>query len=153
MTLDPSILRSGLSPVFDPRTMPVGDPRVAARAWLRAYRPYASAATAGALIPVFSASDEALLSAVGGTFASGFDAVLDGLWASSVWSAPGFTGAAAPSLRFSSVKSRFSQELLHSSDPGQGLRRMVEALHTYTLGIIVSAVNLTTGAVVPIPVT
>lgn len=153
MTLDPSILRFGLAPVFDPQTMPVGGPRLAAAAWLRAYRPYAMGAVAGVLLPTFTAQDGSLLGSVGGHFSAGFDAVLDGIWTSSVWAGPGFTGTASPSLRFSSVKSAFSAELLRSSDPGLGLRRMVEALHTYTLGIVVSAVNVTTGAVVPIPVT
>lgn len=145
MSLQLSVLRSGLRPLFDPATMPTSAADAIVR-WAQAYIPYASAAVAGGAVP-------ALLSPVpaGGPFYQALDDSFRTMWMATPWTGPGLVGttAAVPSLAPLLEANR--ARLVQSRDPELALSLIADALHTYTLSITVSVVPPSgTPAIVPL---
>lgn len=142
--LSKDLLQKSLSPIFQPDGMPRSD---ALSKWVQAYHSYALTAVAGGTFPV------SLVPSVvqQGEFFSSLEASLSAMWMTCVWGGPGLTGTTifVPPLlpNLISIGSR----LITSSDPQLGLQLITEALHTYTLGVVVAVVAA--GVSSPTPLT
>lgn len=119
----------------------------AVAAWLNSYSTYARDAVAGIVLPL--AFIPTLVET--GDFFQSLEASLEASWRSVVWVGPGATGTIAfvpplvPTLR------SVGAQLITSYDPGLGLQLITEALHTYTLGVVVTV--LAAGVSSPAPLT
>ncbi len=131
-----SALLPGLSPLFDPQTMPSSTAQDAVGKWVQAYVPYAQAAHAAVVIP--SAPLAPVVQA--GDYLTSLDATLRAMWMSVIWAGPGATGTTlfVPPLQpfFASA----AAQLINSSDSQLGLQVLSSALHSYTLAITVNVI-------------
>lgn len=140
-----SELRQALRPLFEPGTMPSANP---VGDWCKAYATYAQKAMAG----VVALAAPLVPSSAPGQFHAAFDAALRKMWMTAVWVGPGVTAVTAvvpPVIPFlvalaPALNSTFDRELAPTL--------IAEALHTYTLSIVVSVIP-PTGSPVPTPLT
>ncbi len=138
-------LRQAMRPLFEPGTMPSDDP---VGDWVKAYAVYAQKAIAG---PV-ALSAPLVPSTAGGQFIVGFDAALRKMWMSAVWVGPGVTALTSVVPPVQPFILALAPTLITSFDREQAATLIAEALHTYTLSIVVSVVPAS-GTPVPTPLT
>jgi len=148
VSLNPATLRNALAPLFVPATMPRGDMQSCVQQWVSAYASYASAAIAGGLLPAAIVPT----TASGPDFFTALDQALRQMWMAVAWAAPGLVGVTTvvPPLQPFLVAS--APTIFASSDPQLAPTLIADALHTYTLSIVVT-VTPATGAPYPAPLT
>lgn len=131
--LSADALRGQIRPLFDPDTMPGPDPVLA---WTKAYSAYAQTVLAG---PVALAAP---LAPVGGDgqFFDALEAALRSMWMTAAWVGPGVTASttSVPPLR--PLLDSLSPEIISSYDRELAPSLIAEAIHTYTLSIVVTVV-------------
>lgn len=138
-------LRSTMRPIFEPATMPADDP---VRSWCTAYATYAQTAFAGTLL---LAGPLTVVSS-GGPFYDALDTSLRTMWMSARWIGPGLTGMTSIVPSVKPFLAAVAPSLLASYDRELAPTLIAEALHTYTLSIIVSVVP-PVGSPFPVPLT
>lgn len=136
MSLNRDVLKGALAPFFVPATMPSGQQSVVVGKWISAYITYARSALAAVTSPVGLSAT----SVDGGDFIGSLDASLRSMWQSTAWVGPGVTGSTSfvPPLR--PIMLPTMQRLQTSRDADLALTLIVDALHTYTLGIVVTII-------------
>lgn len=138
MSLQVSNLRQSLGSLFDQSTMP-NDQATAVQRWASAYALYAQKAQAGPLI----LSGPLRTVVAPGTFIESLDGTLRTAWATATWLGPGATGitAAVPPLR--AYLTPLTTSLISSYDRDLAPTLIAEALHTYTMNVVVTVTPLT----------
>lgn len=134
-------LKQVMKPLFDPRSMPSDDP---VGDWCKAYAIYAQKAMAGAV----ALSAPLVPSSVAGQFYVALDAALRKMWMTAIWIGPGVTAVTAVVPPVMPFLMALAPALISTFDPELAPSLIAEALHTYTLSIIVSVIP-PTGAPVP----
>lgn len=143
MPLSAADLRRIMKPLFEPQTMDTSDPL---GAWVRAYSKYASRGVAG---PVALATP--LTSALSGPFTiSTFSTAVTQMWTNAAWTGPGVTAVTTLIPPLDPILLSLAPTLVASYDPELAPTLIAEALHTYTLSVVVT-VTPATGT--PFPVT
>jgi hypothetical protein len=133
--LSAGALRAAVGGFFSP----AGMPRVAAVSkWAAAYASYAQSAVAGGTTLTGPLSPAAVET---GDFFADLDSTLRAMWMSATWVGPGLTGTTASVPSLSAALRSNGSRLVRSSDPGLALQLTTDALHTYTLSIIVTVVS------------
>lgn len=136
-------LRAAIRPLFDPPTMPAADPL---GGWMKAYASYAQDAIAG---PVVLASP--LVTQGTGLFTFDIlDAALRAMWTAAAWIGPGVTAATTLVPPLSPLLLALTPTLVASYDPELAPTLIAEALHTYTLSVVVT---VTPASGTPFPAT
>lgn len=133
MPLAASDLRREIRSLFDPSGMPSSG---AVEAWVRSYSRYAQSAAAGGAVTLGSP-----LSAVipnGSSFFDQLDSALRSLWTSAVWVGPGVTAVTTAVLPLQPFITPVSSALNVSFDRELAATLIAEALHTYTLSVVVT---------------
>lgn len=143
--LSKSTLEQSLRPLFDPPTMPRED---VVGAWCRAIIPYAQAAIAGPVALVAPLSPVSL----NGDFLSSLDVALRTMWTSAVWAGPAVTAVTTLVPPVAPFVMASAPVLIVNSDPELGRKLIAEAIHTYTLSIVVT-VTPATGTPFAVPLT
>lgn len=146
MTLDPSTLKEGLRPLFDPSGMPRGPVPDAVFTWITAYCGYAQSASAGGTVPATLVPLRGPI----GTFADSLDSALRVMWGAVAWTGPGLIGKTLLVPPLQGFLSPVSARLIGSRDPSLALSLITDALHTYTLSITVAVVT-PSGVTVTVP--
>lgn len=131
MPLTSAALRQAIRPLFDQASMPSSD---AVGAWCRVYAPYVRDVIAG---PV-TLSAPLTPGSGSGTFFDALDAALRTMWTSAAWVGPGVTAVTTLVPPLQPLLLALSPTLLASFDPEQAASLIAEALHTYTLSIVVT---------------
>ncbi len=145
MPLSVQTLKQSLRPLFQPDTMPSKD---VIGAWCKAYAPYASVATAG----VVALPAGLVPSTASGEFFSALDTAFRTMWMSAAWVGPGVTAVTSVVPPLQPFLAALAPTLLTSYNREQGLSLIAEAIHTYTLSIVV-AVTPPSGTPVPTKLT
>lgn len=137
--LSKELLRSSLADMFDPASMPRED---AVGQWVNRYLPYARMANAGpALVVQISPIVIQTLD-----FFSSLDASLSATWQTCIWAGLGVTGVTSVVPPLSPSLLSIGSSLIASQDPGLGLQLITEAIHTYTLSIVVTVLSAAGGS-------
>lgn len=142
MPLAAATLRQAMRSLFDSNTMPTGDPL---GDWMRAYVSYAQSGIAG---PVALAQD--LVVGSGPFTLDVLDAALRTMWTAAVWAGPGVTAVTSLVPPVQPLLLAIAPTLNASYDVELAPTLIAEALHTYTLSVVVT-VTPATGA--PFPAT
>lgn len=128
--------------------MPRGDLRGCVLAWTTAYVTYAAGAIAGGLLPAAIVP----VGADGPDFFTALDSALRQMWMAVAWASPGLTGVTTVVPPLQPLLAAPSATLFASSDPQLAPTLIADALHTYTLSIVVT-VTPATGTPYPAPLT
>lgn len=148
MTLNPSVLKDAISPLFKPSGMPTGQVPDAVRQWVTAYTKYGKDAIAGGTLP----SALSPVAGPAGKFFDSLDAALRVMWTAVAWTGPSLVGTTLLVPPLSPILAPVASLLIKSRDPELALTLITDALHTYTLSITVSVVP-PTGTPVVAPLT
>lgn len=141
--LDAGNLRAALRPLFDPASMPSAN---ALGVWVRSYAEYAKTAIAG---PVALAAP--LSSPASGPFTfAALDSALQTMWMAAIWVGPGVTAVTTAVPPLTPLLVALAPSLIVSYDTELAPTLIAEALHTYTLSVVVT-VTPATGS--PFPAT
>jgi hypothetical protein len=146
VTVSADVLKSALRPLFSPSGMPKSALE-ALDLWAKAYASYAQSAIAGGTFPA-----PLVPSAVSGPFFDALDQALRVMWMATAWAGPGLGGTTAVVPPLSLVLIAVGAGQLRNRDPEKALSAIVDALHTYTLGITVTVVTAA-GAASVAPIT
>ncbi len=138
-------LRQAMRHLFEPGTMPSDDP---VRDWCTAYALYGQKALAG----VAALSSPLVPGSAGGEFLDALDSAMRKMWMSAVWVGPGVTAATSVVPPLQPFLIALAPSLITSYDRELAPTLIAEALHTYTLSIVVSVVPAS-GTPVPTPLT
>jgi hypothetical protein len=128
-----SELKQAMQHLFDPASMPA-DNSVAD--WCRSYAKYAQKAMAGAVVlasPLVPQSSA-------GKFLPSLDVALKAMWMSAVWVGPGVTAVTSVVPSVQPFLAGLAPVLVTSFDRGLAATLIADALHTYTLSIVVSVI-------------
>jgi hypothetical protein len=129
-------LRQGIRSLFEPGTMPSDD---VAGPWCSAYASYAVGALAGPVTLVGS-----LVPVSGkGPFFDILDSSFRAMWMSAVWAGPGVTAITTVVPPLQPSLQALIPQLMTSFDRELGPSLIAEAIHTYTLSIIVTVTPAT----------
>ncbi len=142
-----SELRQALRPLFEPGTMPSAD---TVGAWCRAYATYAQKAMAMAGAVVLAAP--LVPSSAPGQFYTALDIALRNMWMTAIWVGPGVAAVTAIVPSVIPFLTALAPALGSTFDRELAPTLIAEALHTYTLSIIVSVIP-PTGSPIPTPLT
>lgn len=143
--LSKQALRDAIRPLFQIDTMPTDDP---VGDWCRAYSSYAQSATAG----VAALAAPLVAGSASGQFSTALDASIRAMWMSAVWVGPAITAVTSVVPPLMPFLLAVAPTLNVSYDRELGPTLIADALHTYTLSIIVSVVPAS-GTPVPTPLT
>ena len=132
MPLTSADLRQGIRHLFDSDSMPSSD---AIGTWVAAYIPYAQAAVAGA-----AALSSPLPKTVGDgpLFFDQLDSALRTMWTGAVWAGPALTAVTTLVPPLQPFLATAISTLTTSYDREQAATLIAEALHTYTLSVVVT---------------
>lgn len=136
MSLDINVLKGALAPFFMPATMPRGGLGETVGEWVSAYIRYGMMAHAAGVVPVKLST----VSIKNGDFIGSLDSSLRAVWLASTWAGPGLVGSTSFVPPLGPAMFPITRMLLVSRDADLALSSIVAALHTYTLGIVVTIV-------------
>lgn len=132
MTVSADVLKSGIRPFFSPGGMPKSALE-AIKSWSQAYAAYAQSALAGGVVPAALAPVP-----VPGKFFDALDQTLKAMWMAAAWAGPALVGVTAVVPPLAPVLQAVGTSQLKNRDPEKALSAIADALHTYTLGIMVT---------------
>lgn len=144
--LSRDVLKQGLSPLFDSRTMPRGGVPDAISFFLRGYVPYAQQATALGTLP-----SPLIAEPQDGDYLTALDSSLRAMWMAVAWAGPGLVGTTAVVPPIQPFLTAIAPVIIGVTDADRSLSLIVEAVHTYTLSITVAVTPPSgTPAIVPL---